>query len=84
MTPGAFEDSRLDYHRSIQESFFEAYEIVGTDSHTLRSGDTLWALAEQKYRLPVWLLRQYNPTLDFGALRAGTKMVIPQITPRTS
>jgi membrane-bound lytic murein transglycosylase D len=83
VAPAAFEDLRLDYHRSIQESFFEAYEVVGTGTHQLRRGDTLWQLAEQKYRLPVWLLRHYNPTLDFGALQEGTHMVIPRITPRT-
>jgi membrane-bound lytic murein transglycosylase D len=84
VTPAIFENLRLDYHRSIQESFFEAFEVTGTDSHVLRKGDTLWQLAERQYRLPVWLLRHYNPTLDFGALQSGTKMVIPRISPRTS
>ena len=83
VAPSAFEGLRLDYHRSIQESFFEAYEVVGTGTHQLRRGDTLWQLAEQKYRLPVWLLRHFNPTLDFGALQEGTQMVIPRIAPRT-
>ncbi|MGE4607587.1 MAG: LysM peptidoglycan-binding domain-containing protein, partial [Myxococcota bacterium] len=84
VAPSAFENRRLEYHRSIQESFFEAYEVIGTDSHLLRKGDTLWYLAEQRYRLPVWLLSQYNPMLDFGALQAGKKMIIPRIAPRSS
>jgi membrane-bound lytic murein transglycosylase D len=84
VAPSAFENRRLEYHRSIQQSFFEAYEVIGTDSHLLRKGDTLWYLAEQRYRLPVWLLSQYNPMLDFGALQAGKKMIIPRIAPRSS
>ena len=80
----AFEARRLAYHRSIQEEFFGAYNVTGTESHTLRKGDTLWYLAQRKYRVPVWLLRQYNPDLDFGALPAGASMVIPQIEARSS
>ena len=45
-------------------------------------GDTLWELAEKRYRVPVWLLRQYNPTLDFSALQAGTRLAVPRIAPR--
>jgi membrane-bound lytic murein transglycosylase D len=81
--PSEFERRRLEYHHAIQEEFFDAYEVVGTDSHLLRRGDTLWYLAEKRYEVPVWLLRQYNPKLDFGALQAGMRMVIPRIAPRS-
>jgi membrane-bound lytic murein transglycosylase D len=77
-----FEQRRLEYHHTLQEEYFDAFEVTGTDFHVLRSGDTLWQLAEVRYKLPVWLLRQYNPTLDFGALQSGTRMVIPVISPR--
>jgi len=50
----------------------------------LRKGDTVWELATRTYRVPVWLLRQYNPDLDFGALPAGVAMVVPLIEPRTN
>jgi membrane-bound lytic murein transglycosylase D len=79
-----FEHRRLDYHQSIQEEFFDAFEVVGTDVHLLRPGDTLWYLAEKRYLVPVWLLRQYNPSLDFGALQSGARLTIPQIAPRPS
>jgi membrane-bound lytic murein transglycosylase D len=78
----AFEQRRLEYHHTMQEEFFDAYEVVGTDTHKLQKGDTLWDLAEKRYRLPVWLLRQYNPTLDFSALQAGTHLTVPRIAPR--
>jgi len=78
----AFEQRRLEYHHTLQEEFFDAFEVVGTDTHRLKKGDTLWELAEKRYRVPVWLLRQYNPTLDFSALQAGTRLTVPRIAPR--
>jgi membrane-bound lytic murein transglycosylase D len=70
------------YHRSLQEEFFDAYIVTGTERHILRRGDTIWELATREYRVPVWLLRQYNPDLDFGALPAGVAMLVPVIEPR--
>ncbi|MBW2692408.1 MAG: LysM peptidoglycan-binding domain-containing protein [Deltaproteobacteria bacterium] len=77
-----FEQRRLEYHHTLQEEFFDAYEVTGTDTHRLKRGDTLWELAEKRYRVPVWLLRQYNPTLDFSALQAGARLTVPRVTPR--
>jgi membrane-bound lytic murein transglycosylase D len=80
--PEEFERRRLEFHRTLQDEFFSAYEVTGTQTHVLRSGETLWYLAERKYQVPLWLLRQYNPDLDFSALPAGVSMVVPQIEPR--
>jgi membrane-bound lytic murein transglycosylase D len=77
-----FVQRRLEYHHTLQEEFFAAYEVVGTDNHELERGDTLWYLAEKRYRVPVWLLRQYNPTLDFSALQAGGRLVVPVLASR--
>jgi membrane-bound lytic murein transglycosylase D len=76
-----FERRRLEYHRTLQSDFFDHFAVTGTTQHVLTKGDTLWELAARKYRVPVWLLRQYNPDLDFGALQTGTSMVIPLIEP---
>jgi membrane-bound lytic murein transglycosylase D len=69
VTPEVFEQRRLEYHLALQEAFFEAYVVSGTEAHVLKKGETLWFLAQHKFEVPVWLLRQYNPDLDFGALR---------------
>ena len=84
VTPETFEQRRLAYHRTLQEEFFDAFVVTGTTDHTLRRGDTLWYLARRKFRLPVWLLVQYNPDLDFGVLPTGALMVVPRVEPRTS
>jgi membrane-bound lytic murein transglycosylase D len=83
VTPQEFERRRLAYHRTLQSEFFDHFVVTGTEQHVLRKGETLWYLAARKYRVPVWLLRQYNPDLDFGALPTGASMVVPQIEPRS-
>ncbi len=82
VTPEVFEQRRLEYHRTIQEEFFDAYEVTGTTTHPLSRGETLWRLSRQRYEIPMWLLVQYNPDLDFGALAPGTVLVIPIVAPR--
>jgi membrane-bound lytic murein transglycosylase D len=84
VTPETFEQRRLEYHHALQEEYFSAFEVIGTRTHALRPGDTLWYLAEREYEVPVWLIRQFNPDLDFGALQAGTHMIIPEVGRRTS
>jgi membrane-bound lytic murein transglycosylase D len=82
VTPEVFEERRLEYHRTLQEEFFEAYEVTGITSHVLRRGETLWQLSRQRYEIPMWLLVQYNPDLDFGSLSPGTTLVIPVVEAR--
>jgi membrane-bound lytic murein transglycosylase D len=76
-----FESKRLEYHKQLQDAFFTQYRISGTEDHVIRSGESVWVLAQQRYNIPIWLLRQYNPDLDLGALRPGAKLVIPLVAP---
>jgi hypothetical protein len=36
-------------------------------------------VAQRNGQLPAWLVLHYNPDVDFGALRAGLELVIPQV-----
>jgi membrane-bound lytic murein transglycosylase D len=82
VSPGEFEQRRREYHQSLQNEFFDAFVVSGTEPHVLKRGESLWYLAKRKYQVPVWLLRQYNPDLDFAALPAGAKLIVPIIEPR--
>ena len=75
-----FEARRQEYHKQLQESFFLQYRISGNETHVIRSGESIWVLAQQRYNIPIWLLRQYNPDVDLGAVKPGTKLVIPTVT----
>jgi membrane-bound lytic murein transglycosylase D len=48
----------------------------------VRRGDSVWQIAERRYDVPVWLLRQYNPDVNFADLHAGETITVPHVTPR--
>jgi len=75
----AFEQKRRDYHQQLQAAYFAAHRIAGTEIYIARSGDSLWTVTKRAGLLPVWLLQQYNPDVDFAELRAGTQIVMPHV-----
>ncbi len=83
VTPEAFEAKRSAYHQSMQEEFFSLWEIEGVETHRMRRGDSIWVLTHRKFNVPLWLLRQYNPDVDFENLSAGTKITVPTLKRRT-
>jgi len=78
VTREQFEQRRRDYHQQLQAEYFAAHHITGTEIYIARRGDSLWSLT-QRGQLPIWLLQQYNPDLDFGELRPGTQVVLPHV-----
>ncbi len=82
VTPEVFSSRRLDHHRELQERFFARYRIAGTNEHVVRSGESVWVLAERRYKVPVWLLRQYNPDMDLAVVKPGARVVIPVLEAR--
>lgn len=76
----AFEERRIAFHRSQQNSFFRRHVISGVVEHTIKSGESIWILSLRKYDVPIWLFRQYNPGVDMHKVRPGTKVQIPLLT----
>ncbi len=79
VTMREFEEKRIGYHRQLQETFFAQYRIIGSETHVVRAGESMWVLAQRRFNVPIWLLRQYNPDVDLGDVRPGTKLVIPHL-----
>jgi membrane-bound lytic murein transglycosylase D len=77
-----FQERRVAHHRNLQSAFYRAYEIAGTEEYVLKRGDSLWTLSRGARSIPAWLLREYNPDLDFGSLRAGQRLTLPKIARR--
>lgn len=73
-----FEERRVAWHRQLQNEFFDQYRITAQERYRIRSGESLWQLT-QRTNVPVWLLRQYNPEIDFANWRVGTEIVLPRI-----
>jgi peptidoglycan lytic transglycosylase D len=78
VTREQFEQRRRSYHQRLESDYFATHHIVGTDTYIARRGDSLWSVT-QRSALPVWLLQQYNPDVDFGELRPGTAIVLPRV-----
>lgn len=76
-----FERRRVAYHRQHQEEFFTSFRIANVEDHVIRRGESLWTLAQRRYDVPVWLLRQYNPDLDLDRVRPGTVVKFPRLRP---
>ena len=63
--------ARREYHQHLQEEFFASHRISGTDNYSVKRGESLW-IAQQHADLPVWLVAQYNPDVNFNDVRPGT------------
>jgi membrane-bound lytic murein transglycosylase D len=74
-----FETARRDYHRQLQESFFATHRISGTENYVVKKGESLWIIAQQHSDLPVWLVAEYNPDVDFGEVRPGVTIALPRV-----
>jgi membrane-bound lytic murein transglycosylase D len=79
--PAVFEQRRTAYHRELQEAFFSRYRIEDVEGHVVRSGESLWVLAQRRYKVPVWLLRQYNPDIELDRVQPGTVVNFPRLKP---
>lgn len=73
----AFEHLRTAYHRQQQDNFFRNHTITGVNEHTIRRNESVWVLSLRKYDVPIWLFRQYNPSLDLDKVQPGTRVRFP-------
>ncbi|HEY2678002.1 MAG TPA: transglycosylase SLT domain-containing protein [Steroidobacteraceae bacterium] len=74
-----FAAARRDYHRQLQDAFFAAHRISGTENYAVKRGESLWTIAQQRNGLPVWLIVEYNPDVDFSEIRPGTTLALPKV-----
>jgi membrane-bound lytic murein transglycosylase D len=74
-----FEAARRGYHHHLQETYFATHRIAGTETYTVKHGDSLWTIAQQQGDLPLWLVTQYNPDANFNDMRQGSTITLPQV-----
>ncbi|MDW3094503.1 MAG: transglycosylase SLT domain-containing protein [Gammaproteobacteria bacterium] len=74
-----FENRRIAFQKNLQEEFFAQYRIESTYQHKIKNGESLWVLALRQFKVPIWLLRQHNPDIDFNRMRAGIVIVVPKL-----
>lgn len=78
-----FEENRYEYHKRIQEDFFSVYRISSLVSYRIQRGDNFWTLCQAKFDIPMWLLSNCNPEVDFANLRIHQEVLIPAVGKRT-
>ncbi len=74
---GTFESRRVAYHRAQQDSYFREHIITGTREHVVKRGESVWVLSLREYGVPLWLFRQYNPSLDLHRVQPGARIQFP-------
>jgi len=76
-----FAARRREFHRKLQEAFFAGHRIAGTETYAFKRGESVWTVVQQHSDLPLWLVTQYNPDLDFNGVREGMKITLPVVEP---
>jgi membrane-bound lytic murein transglycosylase D len=74
-----FVAARREYHHHLQEEFFAAHRIAGTETYVVKQGESLWTIAQQRNDMPIWLVAQYNPDVNFNDVRPGTQITLPRV-----
>jgi membrane-bound lytic murein transglycosylase D len=75
-----FEEKRFEYHKEIEEDFFGSYKIDDVQTYHVKYGDNIWTLCRDTFEVPFWLVKKYNPNLDFNELRPAQQIMIPVVT----
>jgi len=78
--PQEFEQKRQEYHKAIQEDFYNNFRVEKVVIRNVKKGETLWEICNDIYTIPLWLLGNYNPERDIHSLSIGQPIVIPVIT----
>ena len=74
-----FELKRREFHSTLQRGFFSNYRIQGVEQYEIKRNDNIGAIARDRYSTPIWLVRQYNPELDFNRIQIGQKIAFPLV-----
>lgn len=77
-TVSRFEQMRSEYHQVLSETLKENYHLVGIETYTVRSGESLWDMS-RRLGFPLWLLYRLNPELRATGLSAGRTIRLPQL-----
>ena len=79
--PDVFEEKRQEFHKAIQEDFFNNYKIDKLLVRNMAKGETAWEICNEIYAIPFWLLSSYNPGKDINSIPVGEPIVVPIISP---
>lgn len=76
-TLALFEGQRQDFHQETEQDFFSSYKVTGFKNYRVTQGDTLWDICQNKFDMPLWLLKKYNSDLKYNRLESKQHLNIP-------
>ncbi len=74
-----FEEKRFEYHKEIEENFFDSYEVENVEKYRIKTGDAIWTLCYDVFELPLWLIIKYNPNIAFNNLQPVQEILVPVV-----
>jgi peptidoglycan lytic transglycosylase D len=74
-----FEEKRFEYHKEVEEDFFASYRVENVKIYKIGDGDNIWALCQEMFDVPFWLVVKYNPGLDFNSLKPSSELFVPVV-----
>jgi len=80
ITAQAFEEQRYEFHKEMEEDFFSNFSIQGVETYEIKNGDNIWRLCANDLEVPFWLLKTYNPEINFNSLQLKQKIKYPIIS----
>ena len=51
--------------------------LVEVKAYRIRTGDTVWGVARRSGRLPMWLVKLYNPKVNLNRVKIGQSLQLP-------
>lgn len=76
-----FEVLRRNFHLRLQQEFFGDFRIRDVERYQVEANDNVGSIARRRYSTPMWLLRQYNPGVDFDRIQIDQEIVFPLLEP---
>ncbi|HIF03558.1 MAG TPA: LysM peptidoglycan-binding domain-containing protein [Nitrospinaceae bacterium] len=78
--PDIFEEKRQEFHKAIQEDFFNNFKIDKLLVRNMLKGETAWEICNEIYSIPFWLLASYNSGKNINSIPVGEPIVIPLVS----
>ena len=85
LTPTQFEERRMAYRKGRLAAYLAkrggVHEVI---THRVRKGETVMGIARRHGRLPLWVIRHYNPKRDLDRLSIGDTIRVPLTNDRVT
>lgn len=80
MDRAGFHLRRFEFHKSLEEDFYEFFTVTGVRIHEIQYGENIWTLCSETFEIPFWLLLKYNAHLELQCLKPGDEVIFPLIS----